>query len=147
MKKKPEPMKMIEYNSMSDESLEENDKSTYKITQEQTVSGSKYYKIDDKIETFEHTNINERVHHSSSKLRYLSCSGGDGGDAKSYKDVVEKQMLRLRRICAKDEDFVWTVNKLRERCLNSDFDVRMIEEIMKSSLLQLDRYRAITIVV
>ena len=117
MKRKTAETRLLKYHSLSEESDIEEDEKSYKISVKEDVEkGSRYYEIEDKIETFEHTNVNEREGGDvSSTFRYVVTSRGGDGSASSYRDVVEKQMFRLRRICATDQDFVWTVNKLRER--------------------------------
>jgi len=161
--RKAEEGRMIQYNAVNDDDFDrtnfrrisdedfdnQSNRSTLQAT-EDIDKGTTYYRIDDKIETFEHTNSKKRGGRPAA-FRYLACNDDEGSGtsahAQSYREVIERQMFRLRRICVRDEDFVWTINKLRERCLNSDFDVKMVEEIMKASLAQLDQYRAITIVV
>ena len=47
-----------------------------------------------------------------------------------FKGIVKSQMIRLRRLCSRDSDFVEAIAKLRQRCINSGYDVTMVDEIL-----------------
>ena len=47
-----------------------------------------------------------------------------------FKGIVKSQMIRLRRLCSRDSDFLEAITQLRERCINSGYDITMVEEIL-----------------
>merc|ERR1712180_522714 len=108
---------MIQYNAVNDENFdttnfrrisdENSDNQSNSSTlqaKEDVDKGTTYYRIDDKIETFEHTNSKKRGGRPAA-FRYLACNDDEGATthAQSYREVIERQMFRLRRICVRDE--------------------------------------------
>ncbi len=47
-----------------------------------------------------------------------------------FKGIVKSQMNRLRRLCSKNNDFIEAIGKLRQRCLNSGYDMVMVDGIL-----------------
>ena len=47
-----------------------------------------------------------------------------------FKGIVKSQMQRLRRLCSKDSDFIDAIAKLRQRCMNSGYDMVMVDSIL-----------------
>jgi hypothetical protein len=47
-----------------------------------------------------------------------------------FKGIVKSQMLRLRRLCSKNSDFIDAIAKLRQRCMNSGYDMVMVDSIL-----------------
>ena len=82
------------------------------------------YKFQNKLHTKEH----RKETASSSYLKY-----GSAHPKFIYKGIVKSQLLRLRRLCSRDFDFDIAVKQLRERGLNSGYDVELIDEILSTS--------------
>lgn len=55
-----------------------------------------------------------------------------------FKGIVKSQMFRLRRLCSKDSDFMHAIGKLRQRCMNSGYDMVMVDSILSQASV-LDR--------
>ena len=55
-----------------------------------------------------------------------------------FKGIVKSQMFRLRRLCSKDSDFMEATGKLRQRCMNSGYDMDMVDSILAQASV-LDR--------
>ena len=55
-----------------------------------------------------------------------------------FKGIVKSQMLRLRRLCSKDTDFMQAIARLRQRCMNSGYDMTMVDNILAQANI-LDR--------
>ena len=47
-----------------------------------------------------------------------------------FKGIVKSQMQRIRRLCSKNSDFIDAVANLRQRCLNSGYDMVMVDGIL-----------------
>ena len=48
----------------------------------------------------------------------------------TFAGIVKSQLIRLRRICSNDEDFINSVDKLRIRCLDSGYNASMVGRIL-----------------
>ena len=75
-----------------------------------------------------HTREHRKETASSSYLKY-----GSAHPRYTYKGIIKSQLLRLRRLCSRDFDFNVAVKNLKERCLNSGYDVGLIDEILSTS--------------
>ena len=51
----------------------------------------------------------------------------------TFKGIVKSQMYRLRKLCSRDEDFISAIAGLKERCINSGYDLAMVNEILSSA--------------
>ena len=47
-----------------------------------------------------------------------------------FKGIVKGHMQRIRRLCSKNSDFIDAVSNLRQRCLNSGYDMVMVDGIL-----------------
>ena len=47
----------------------------------------------------------------------------------TFAGIVKSQLVRLRRICSDDNDFMSSVEQLKIRCLNSGYSITMVERI------------------
>ena len=83
-----------------------------------------YYKHQNKL----HTKENRKETASSQYLRYNSAH-----PAYTFKGIVKSQMFRLRRLCSRNEDYVTAIMGLRERCANSGYDKKMVDEVLKDA--------------
>ena len=75
-----------------------------------------------------HTKENRKETASNSYLRY-----GSAHPSFTFKGIVKSQMLRLRRLCSRNEDFVEAIEQLRERCLNSGYNEEVVDDILKEA--------------
>ena len=55
---------------------------------------------------------------------------GSAHPSHCFKGIVKSQLLRLRRLCSRDRDFLEAVEKLRTRCINSGYCQQMVENIL-----------------
>ena len=55
---------------------------------------------------------------------------GSAHPSHCFKGIVKSQLLRLRRLCSRDCDFLQAVDKLRERCINSGYCPQMVDNIL-----------------
>ena len=75
-----------------------------------------------------HTRESRKETAANSYLRYGSAHPGF-----TFKGIVRSQMYRLRRLCSRQEDYDTAINGLRERCKNSDYDMQMVEDVLKDA--------------
>ena len=75
-----------------------------------------------------HTKENRKETASSKYLRYNSAH-----PAYTFKGIVKSQMFRLRRLCSRNEDYATAITGLRERCANSGYDKKMVDEVLKDA--------------
>ena len=50
-----------------------------------------------------------------------------------FKGIVKSQLLRLRRLCSRNCDFMEAVNQLRQRCINSGYCPQMVDSILQQA--------------
>ena len=62
-----------------------------------------------------------------------------------FKGIIKSQMYRLRRLCSKNDDFIDAIQKLRQRCINSGYETKMIDEIL-SQADSLERIQEVCVV-
>ena len=48
----------------------------------------------------------------------------------TFPGIVKSQMIRLRRLCSRNTDFIDAIAKLKERCMNSGYCTKMVEGIL-----------------
>ena len=68
-----------------------------------------------------HTREFRKVAVSNSYVKF-----GSAHSTHCFKDIVKSQLTLLHFLCSKNSDFLNAVEKLRERCLNSGYDERMV---------------------
>ena len=78
-----------------------------------------------------HTKENRKETASNSYLRY-----GSAHPSFTFKGIVKSQMLRLRRLCSRNEDFIEAIKQLRERCVNSGYNDAVVDDILNGSFFQ-----------
>ena len=85
------------------------------------------------IEIYKYKNhlVTKEHRKETSSCSYLKY--GSAHPQHIYKGIVKSQMFRLRRLCSRDYDFNIAIKGLRERCLNSGYDVVMVDEILNTS--------------
>ena len=54
---------------------------------------------------------------------------GSAHPSHTFKGIIKSQMYRLRRLCSKDSDFLLVINNLKSRCINSGYDIEIINGI------------------
>ena len=84
----------------------------------------KVFKAENQLHTIEH----RKETSSNSYLRM-----GSAHPNYTFKGIVKSQMYRLRKLCSRDTDFDTAITGLRKRCLNSGYDIKMIDEILGSA--------------
>ena len=55
---------------------------------------------------------------------------GSAHPTHSFKGIIKSQMYRLRRLCSKESDFISATNDLRNRCINSGYDEKLVDGIL-----------------
>ena len=48
----------------------------------------------------------------------------------TFAGIVKSQLVRLRRICSNDSDFLNSVDELKVRCVNSGYSIAMVNRIL-----------------
>ena len=51
----------------------------------------------------------------------------------SFKGVVKSQLVRLRRLCSRNSDFLDAVALLRQRCINSGYPIEMVDNVLSQA--------------
>ena len=73
-----------------------------------------------------HTKESRKETASNSYLRF-----GSAHPNYTYKGIIKSQMYRLRKLCSRDEDFTLAISNLQKRCLNSGYDPKLVNDILK----------------
>jgi hypothetical protein len=110
--------------------------SEYDLELTMNTSNSEIVILDIEIFKF-HNQFHTREHRKeTSSLSYLKF--GSAHPSYTFKGIIKSQLYRLRRLCSRKEDFDAAVLNLRERCLLSGYDEKMVDEILskKDSLLR-----------
>ena len=55
---------------------------------------------------------------------------GSAHPSHTFKGIIKSQMYRLRRLCSKDRDFLLAIDNLKSRCINSGYDIEIINGIL-----------------
>ena len=50
-----------------------------------------------------------------------------------FKGIVKSQLLKRRRLCSRNCDFMEAVNQLRQRCINSGYCPQMVDNILQQA--------------
>lgn len=51
----------------------------------------------------------------------------------TFPGIVKSQLYRLRRLCSRDSDFKDAVKDLKLRCINSGYQIKMVNDILSSA--------------
>ena len=81
-----------------------------------------------KINNQLHTREKRKETAANSYLRF-----GSAHPDYTFKGIIKSQMCRLRRLCSREEDFQKAISGLKVRCINSGYDVKLVEELLKSA--------------
>ena len=72
--------------------------------------------------------------HTKEYRKVTACNSyikfGSAHPKHCFKGIIKSQMLRLRRLCSRDCDFHDAITKLKERCINSGYDVKLVDNIL-----------------
>ena len=73
--------------------------------------------------------LNSREHRKdTSASTYLLRSSAHPNH--TFAGIVKSQLVRLRRICSNNVDFIMSVEKLKTRCLDSGYSLTMVDRIL-----------------
>ena len=89
--------------------------------------------------------VDNKQLHTREHRKETACNSyvkfGSAHPKHCFKGIVKSQMYRLRRLCSRDSDFLLAIGNLRQRCLNSGYDMDMVNGIL-SQASSLDRVLA-----
>ena len=97
-------------------------KLTHEVSKEKLVLLDVEVYIDDNMF---HTKEHRKETASNSYIKF-----GSAHPSHSFKGIIKSQMYRLRRLCSKKSDFISAIDGLRNRCINSGYDEKMIDGIL-----------------
>ena len=81
-----------------------------------------------------HTKEHRKQTASNSYIKF-----GSAHPKHCFKGIIKSQMHRLRRLCSRNNDFMDAIKQLRERCINSGYDIDLVEGIlMQANSLERD---------
>ena len=75
----------------------------------------------------------DKQHNKNNRVETASLCYGSAYATYTFKGIVKRQMYRLRRLCPRNEDNEGAVRNLKERCVNSGYDMDMVENILKDA--------------
>ena len=100
---------------------------------ELTMEQSKKNAIMLDIEVFIHNNELHTKENRKETASNLYLRSGSAHPEFTFKGIVKSQMLRLRRLCSRDEDFKSALEGLQTRCHNSGYDKTMVKDIIEEA--------------
>ena len=72
--------------------------------------------------------------HTKEYRKVTACNSyikfGSAHPKHCFRGIIKSQMLRLRRLCSRDCDFHDAIAKLKERCINSGYDIKLVDNIL-----------------
>ena len=83
------------------------------------------FRVDNSIHTREHRKETAAKNFVSNRSAHPSYT---------FKGIVKSQLIRLRRICSRDNDFKSAVAQLKHRCLNSGYCPQMVSGLLNNGL-------------
>ena len=97
-----------------------------KLTHE--VSKEKLVLLD--IEIYIDGNRFETKEHRKETASNSYIKFGSSHPSHCFKGIIKSQMIRLRRLCSKDSDFMSAISSLKTRCIMSGYDQELVQGIL-----------------
>ena len=100
-----------------------------KLTHE--VSKEKLVLLD--IEIYIDNNRFETKEHRKETASNSYIKFGSSHPSHCFKGIIKSQMIRLRRLCSKDSDFISAISSLKTRCIMSGYDPELVQGILSQA--------------